>query len=275
MTIKTLKSGCSSLDNALLGGVPFKYVAGIHGLPNIGKSILNLQYAFSFLQEEKDRKAVILETEGMPFLEETVNFLEKRFGLEGSIRNKRLIVEKVRGLASLIRHFGYNFSCDFSEDGKIEKVKIKEGKEKRKLEEVWTQVGFLSVDSITAPIKQLLLTETKNLPGRSEVENFLMGQMQILAEDHDMVVIVTNHTSINPIRPFDIGTLSGGTALRYNLKFLFQIMPPDKSLRDIYGDEARRILVNRLPFKKLTGEKIAVLLKEDYGFCDLKEIVNH
>ena len=263
-----LKTGCNTIDNLFGGGIPVGQLSGMHSLPNLGKTIFSLQCAYSFLAQFPDKEALIIDTEGMPLENNPLNkVFKERFNTDRDPEVRRCV-----GLDQLFNLFGSEVDFDYSDSGKIEKLSItrikKTNPKKDRVIKDWSKYGFVSIDSFSEPFKQMLAGETKNFPARSNIETNLCGRLQFLAESNQMIVWTNHHTSKNPTDMMDLGTISGGTAIQYQLKYLIQLLPPDKSVRSVYGNEGRRVIMRRMPFVMTSFEKETVLLKENFGFTD-------
>jgi RecA/RadA recombinase len=67
--------------------------------------------------------------------------------------------------------------------------------------DVWIQeqkIGFVILDSISAPVRVLMPEERQNLPARASAFALIMGKLVSLQQKHNVCVLLTNHASFDP-----------------------------------------------------------------------------
>lgn len=275
-----LKSGCNTIDNLLGGGFPYGMVVSVTAEPNIGKTKLGLQLAVANIKYKK-KHSIIIETEGESIDDQTI--LLKRFAnrygvtedeLKQHIKFYQTIGDvKEYGIQKLMKLFGYELKLDMSKGGKFStdfsqtKIGIPE--------DVLKSSSFILLDSITTPLKESIGSETQNLPARASIVQRLYGRLYQLAKTYNLLIVVTHHTSVNPVMPFgrDLGKIYGGQPVLYNSKYAIQLVNSTSELKKAYysgfEDEARRVRLIRHPYIVADGNLHNIRLKKDYGFCDL------
>ncbi|MHC1584460.1 MAG: hypothetical protein ACXQTM_07555, partial [Methanosarcinales archaeon] len=169
-----------------------------------------------------------------------------------------------RGIRELFRLFGIDLSWKVSEGGKFE-LTIQMSQPQLDFE----KYSVIVVDSLSAPLKSVLGTATKNLPARADMENTLFGVLQESAESHSCLVALVNHIS-RPPQLVARESVFGGANIFYNLKYIIRISMPNKYLYDRVKDKGRVIHVDRHPYKLLRDESFYVTLERDYGFREFE-----
>jgi len=85
-----------------------------------------------------------------------------------------------------------------------------------------TKAKLLVYDSISAPFKSSFLG-TQDLPARSAGMAILLAHAQRLCVEFGIAVVVTSHSSINPMAAWDRGKPYGGITLGHEAKFSFEL----------------------------------------------------
>jgi len=251
--------GLPALDEAL--EIELGSLLGITGVPMSGKTWLETQLSMKYLADHPDEEVIIIETEGFPMkgFKHLFKCLGNRFGSE-----KVPEVRVARGIRELFRLFGIDLSWKISEGGKFE-LTIQMSQPQLDFE----KYSVIVVDSLSAPLKSVLGTATKNLPARADMENTLFGVLQESAESHSCLVALVNHIS-RPPQLVARESVFGGANIFYNLKYIIRISMPNKYLYDRVKDKGRVIHVDRHPYKLLRDESFYVTLERDYGFREFE-----
>jgi hypothetical protein len=90
--------------------------------------------------------------------------------------------------------------------------------------DVWIQeqkIGFVILDSISAPVRVLMPEERQNLPARASAFALIMGKLVSLQQKHNVCVLVTNHASFDPTDIYRDSTsvaMRGGLAVHHFAK---------------------------------------------------------
>jgi hypothetical protein len=84
-----------------------------------------------------------------------------------------------------------------------------------------TKAKLLVYDSLSAPFKSSF-PSTQDLPARSAALAMLLSHAQRLCVEFDIAVVVTSHTSIDPINSWDRRPY-GGVTLGHEAKFSFEL----------------------------------------------------
>jgi len=251
--------GLPSLDESL--EIELGSLLGITGAPMGGKTWLETQMSMKYLADHPDEEAIIVETEGFPMkgFKHLFKCLGKRFGTE-----KIPEIRVARGVRELFRLFGINLSWKISEGGKFElTIQMSQAQ----LD--FSKYSIIVVDSLSAPLKSVLGTATKNLPARADMENTLFGVLQESAESYNCLIALVNHIS-RPPQLVARESVFGGANIFYNLKYIIRISMPNKYLYDRVKDRGRIIRVDRHPYKLLRDELYYVTLEKDFGFKEFE-----
>lgn len=277
--LMNLTTGSDIIDEILGGGVPIGITTAFTGVQEAGKSFLLAQLALSNI-EKFGTNSIIIETEGYreeDYKEKIAGKMLDRFNLKKSDLNKLKFISIVsdweeNGLQKLCKLLGLELrmiqkkQTDLNKGSKIQVhfIPCKPGLNKKLLD----NTGFIGLDSLTAPIKFNIGSEQQNLPARAQIEERIFGKSFMLAKTFDCAFAISHHISIDPTNPRDLGTSYGGRDVLYNSKYGVQIMHGIATGRAKWGNEARRVMMVRIPGIQKNWEKFDVRLKKDYGFCD-------
>jgi len=85
------------------------------------------------------------------------------------------------------------------------------------------KIDVLIMDSVTMPIRRIP-SSPQNLPVKSDLEGFIMGQLMLAQDKFNVAVLATSHASINPTNPYDNSAdLRGGLAIKHTAKHVMYI----------------------------------------------------
>ena len=274
-----LKSGCNVIDSLLGGGFPYGITTALTGAQETGKSFLMAQLALANISQT-GKNSIIIETEGYreeDYINNIASKMLDRFKLKKSDLKKLKFISVVSdwensGIAKLCKLLGYDLiTTSKKPSGENKGVKIqvhfiptKPDLNKRLLE----NTGFIGLDSLTAPIKFNIGSEQQNLPARAQVEERIFGQSFMIAKSFNIAFVISHHVSINPQIPQDLGKSYGGLDVLYNSKYGIQLMHGAKTGRIKWGNEARRVMMVRIPGIQKNYQKFDIRLKKDWGFVD-------
>lgn len=278
--LENLKSDCGIIDELLGGGFPYGITTAVIGEPEVGKTFLTAQLALANIAQT-GKNSLIIDTEGyrkQDYVDAIAGKMLDRFELSKKDLDKRLKFYSVvsdwdkDGLQKLCELFGYELHTTIkkpTKKNKGAKIQVHFIPCKPELSKnLLNNTTFIALDSLTAPIKYHIGSEQQNLPARSQVEERIFGRTFMLADTFNAAVVVNHHVSINPQNPRDLGIAYGGRDVLYNSKYGIQIMQPNKSAREKFGNEARRVMQVRVPGVQKSWEKYPMRLKYNYGFTD-------
>lgn len=282
-----LSTGCKSIDDLLLGGIPRGSPLGLFGLWKIGKSVLCYQTAVKTVVDNRDSRVLYIDTEAM-FLDDVIDsfysWYKNRWKIDDSYK-KRIEFLLTEDLFDLFRQLGMDLVLKQEQDRVSATVKFP----KRDREEVaktteqtrdWIEYSpiykrleknrydLLILDSLTIPIKEKIPTVTQNFPARSTIISFIISALKILAKRFNMGVIFTNHAVRSPMMQHALSPW-GGDNLLYEVKYWVSILDPLKDQKQKYGDRARRVMRYRYPYQE--EAIVLVKLEKDTGFIDIED----
>lgn len=258
-----ISTGCDVIDGLLLGGIPRSVVFGIEGPSKVGKTWFCQQVAHRVKTYYIDTEQFFVKDEIRSLYD---SYFEKRFGKKSEIK-----YEFVRSLESLCAKLGLKVNIETSTGGKID-VKIWDDEERLKVFSNDLKIGgyeLLVIDSLTMIVKRSVpVPPNQNMPARSALINKLWGCLEKLLEDNPKLsIILTHHTSVAPDSYAYYGEPWGGDTIMYNTKYLLVIAPPDKQIRQRFGERSRRII--RKIYPGLEEESVVVKLEKDYGYKEV------
>jgi RecA/RadA recombinase len=303
--MKYIKSSIEGL-NEVYGGFLYNSdeIVAIYGKPQVGKTLFCLQEAVA-----SGKNVLYIDTEGgfKGMAQKWYDIFRERFKAKGSI-----FLESCRTLDALTEFFGFKtrvvFKVADDEKEKEEKGDKKEKKvpntveekvamlkaaerkqlnEKGKMEfrvieryenalvDGWIKeknIGFVILDSISAPIRVLMPEERQNLPARATAMALLMGKLVSLQHKYNVCVLVTNHASFDPTdmysnRDSTSPTMRGGISVHH---FSKRIIYMDERRGKDYRDY-RRLWIMRIEDEPRAGAVVGVKI-DDAGFHYVKEV---
>jgi RecA/RadA recombinase len=283
-----LSLGVKSIDELLDGGLSCRQPSIIYSIPNLGKSWFTYQAAVMCTRDPEKgglgKKALILDTEAF-YIDKTKEDLESYFTKRWPDFNP----EKVEFLYpadmfELGRFFGAEFTL-VQQEARIE-VYVKYPKKEKKSGEptkqtmqtadwityspAWEKLstgeyGFLAIDSITMPIKDLVSMTQQNFPARANLQRPILAAMRILALRLGVSTFLTDHTVKDPRMEFYKPW--GGDDYTYYGKHQIGLFPGLKDQKEKYGERVRRMTTSRWGMRDF--KMILVTLAKDTGYVDL------
>jgi hypothetical protein len=141
------------------------------------------------------------------------------------------------------------------------------------------KIDLIILDSFTALFKKgVTSSATQSLPGRGDMINSMLSELEQLAEDLGIAVLVINHASRT--YTFDVNDLLtgkdesgagvwGGYSFMFNVKYLIQIeyIPTDDKENVIYKNRMARYVIRRL-WPALAPQYVVAEVLQDYGYED-------
>lgn len=302
--LKFLKSSLKGL-NDVYGGSLYNSdeIVALYGKPQVGKTLFALQEAVAsgtnvlyidteggfkgmaqkwldvLVERFKAKNEIYLETcktldaltEFLGFRTRVVFRVADEDGSEEEEKEKRrgkepvTVEEKIKELQRQERREAR------SEKGKME-FRVLERFENAPID-VWVQeqkIGFVILDSISAPVRVLMPEERQNLPARASAFALVMGKLVSLQQKHNVCVLVTNHASFDPTDIYRDSTsvaMRGGLAVHHFAK------------RVIYMDERagkefrqyRRFWVMRIE-DDLRAHNVVGARIDDLGFHEVEDV---
>ena len=248
--------------NEIFGGYSEGEVFSVYGQPTAGKTLFMLYEMGKWTNEGK--KIIYIDTEGG--FKDMYNEWKEKFG----INENKVVVRVKRDLRALLHYLGEDVDFETSNKGKISLVLkglVKRGDEDviwRDLRKVNDYVIIL--DSLTAPITNLIPSTNENYPVRADVIGHVFGMLyRVMDEKESGHVVMLHHASNNPTNPYDNKQLlKGGNRVVYMSKKIMLIEKPKaKAMENI-----RKIIAIRTP-KYKGWEKYSFL---EYGDNGIKEV---
>ena len=276
-TLDKLSTGSDTIDSLLGGGIPYGTVTTIFGEPKVGKSMLFYQGGVGNIKET-GLKTLYIDTEGIR-KQDFISIITK-FNSRTNVTTKDLYEKyeymttlgdlKLKSIQKLFQLFGLMPMIEMSKGGRYT-VQFEPCAPIIK-EDQWKSYGMIQIDSMTAPLKMAIGSNTSNLPARAQLTERLFGLLIEVAMRHNIAVMINHHASVDPMNMFgrDFGRAWGGDPILYNSKYALLILDADHKTKTAtgWGIETRRIMLIRRPDEQDTGEKYPVRLKKDFGYCD-------
>ena len=300
--IKGLKNIGSSIAglNEVFGGHLYNSdeIVALYGKPQVGKTLFCLQEAVA-----SNVNVLYIDTEGgfKGMASKWLDVLTERFK-----SRSKIYLESCKNLYSLMEFFGFKTKvvfkvADDDDDGdddrsrkkkaedveeKIEELQKKERRsmnEKGKMEfrvlekydnapvDVWLQekdIGFVILDSVTAPVRVMMPEERQNLPARSTAMAIIMGKLVNLQQRHNVCVLVTNHASFDPTNPYsNVAQMRGGIVVHhFSKRVLYMDLRDKKEYKDY-----RRFWVMRIEDEAKASIVVGAKI-DDAGFHYEKDV---
>jgi len=288
--------------NKLFGGLRKDKISGLNSEPDVGKSFLNTQFAIDILRIGKN--ALIIDTEG-GIEEDWLHNIAERFSIPLEIEYIEFPIEyesegkkdttitkpvfKYQNLKYKIKTKNTVYIWDHRNvlgiltfHGRPMLFREKSGvKEPIDMSASMTSVGaspigiicdkcnigYISYDSISAPIEKEFTGGQQNYPRRTKVTQAWLGRAQELLDLHELVVMNIIHASIAHNNPYADPIPVGGKGVLHNTKYVaFLEKYKNKKLRDWRSN--RKLNVFRHMMKAPWSENALVKIKGD-GFHDL------
>jgi len=294
--MKRIRTGCKSIDDLFLGGIPRGILFGIYGLQMVGKTTLLFQMAINHAQETGERVKII-DTEGYwdeEIIRAHLSWYTKRWNIDESILEKVDIIQ-IPTVFKLARYYGFQLYFK-QEEARIQVMPKypRKGMPKDlstipattlkggylteewfpKYSPLWKELqkepyAFIAIDSITIPVKDVIAEVMQNLMARRALLDSFLSCSRLLAKEFNTTFIFTNHATKDPI--FKTINPWGGADMIFYIKYWMGIFAPrlkkDDPLKKRYGDRLRIIERYRYPAHKRA--EVVVLLEDDTGYIDL------
>ena len=276
-SLDKLSTGSGVIDKLLGGGIPYGTITTIFGEPKVGKSMLGYQVGIANIAKT-GLKTLYIDTEGIR--RQDFTSIINKFNNQFNVPDKELTDKfeymttlgdlHLKSIQRLFQIFGIMPMIEMSKGGRYT-VQFETCGAIIK-EEQWKNYGMIVIDSMTAPLKMAIGSNTSNLPTRAQLTERLFGLLIEIAMRNNIAVVVNHHASIDPMNLYgrDFGKAWGGDPILYNSKYALLIIDGDgKTKKETgFGLECRRIMLIRRPDEQDTGEKFPVCLRKDYGYAD-------
>jgi len=302
--IKNLRYIPSSIEglNEVYGGYVYNSdeIVALYGKPQVGKTLFCLQEAVA-----SDANVLYIDTEGgfRGMASKWLDVLRARFKTEGKIylessKNLMSLMEFFGFKTKVVFQTAGDDEDEEDEGAEVrsrkkpetveEKIKMMQKQEKREMREkgkmefrvlekydnapidVWikeNKIGFVILDSITAPVRVIMPEERQNLPARATAMAIIMGKLVNLQQNHNVCVLVTSHASFDPTNPHSVAQMRGGVAVYHFAKRIIYMDARDKKdLRDY-----RRMWIMRIEDEPKATTVVGVRI-DDVGFHYEKDV---
>jgi len=291
-----LTTGIKALDKTLKGGFVRSKPAGIYGVTDIGKSLLVAQLSFYFSREGK---VLWVDTE-LDLDEETWEWYESMF-------TKRWSDAKPSNIKVLQVANAFEFARYLSMDLRIEQSKSRvtanimfpkriDSKPAKSSEldissitysKMWKELskgGYVAVfiDSISKLLKDVISSQTQNLPARATIIQKWLGFAFItMSKEFEVPIISIHHGSVNPQNKYDFGKPWGGQDVFFNTKQVVGILMGTKEQQKHMGIPDDKITSGELMLRRFIRARSAprdlpyrygVLIKYNYGYVDPEDL---
>jgi len=200
--VKKIGTGCSVFDTMLDGGFESGAISEIYGQFGTGKTQLSHLLVVKAIQENKDNKAIFIDTENTFRADRIKDFAEAN-GLDPDDVLNRIYVSR-----------SYNSDHQMLLVDEIEKMLQKDN-----------TYRILVMDSLTSHFRAEF-SGRGELAGRQQKLNKHMHQLLRIADLYNMVVLVTNQVSASPTAFFGDPTVPvGGHIVGHNSTFRVYLRP--------------------------------------------------
>ena len=191
--IKKIGTGCTNFDEMLEGGFESGHINEVFGQYGTGKTQLAHLLVAQALKENKDNKAIYLDTESTFRADRLIDF-SKALGMEEEDVMERVFVARA-----------YNSEHQMLLTDEIEKMLQKDN-----------SYRIIIVDSLTSHFRSEFIGRG-TLATRQQMLNKHMHQLIKMADIYNMVVLVTNQVSSSPASFFGDPTMPvGGHIVGHN-----------------------------------------------------------
>ncbi len=201
--IRKIGTGCSDFDGMLEGGFESGVITEVYGQFGSGKTQLAHLLVVRALIENKDNKAIFLDTENT-FRPDRIKDFAEANGLDFDDAMNRIYVSRA-----------YNSDHQILLVEEIEKMLQKNGENYR----------ILVIDSLTSHFRSEFVGRG-TLAERQQKLNKHMHQLLKIADLYNLVVLVTNQVHANPAQFYgDPTTPVGGHIVGHNSAFRIYVRP--------------------------------------------------
>ena len=141
------------------------------------------------------------------------------------------------------------------------------------------KIDLIVLDSFTALFKKGVTSSAiQGLPGRGDMINKMLSELETLAEELGIAVVVINHASrtysfnVNDLltgKDEEGAGVWGGYSFMFNVKYLIQIeyIPTEDEDNKIYKGRMARYIIRRL-WPALAAQYVIAEVLQDYGYED-------
>jgi len=302
--IKKMKFMKSSIEglNEVFGGHVYNSdeIVALYGKPQVGKTLFCLQEAVA-----SNSNVLYIDTEGgfKGMAGKWLDILTERFKSKSKIylepaKNLQHLMEFF-GFKTRVVFQASDDTDDEEEESQSKKTNIdkksiekiisdlqkkerKEMKVKGKMEfrvlekydnapvDIWvekSEIDFVILDSVSAPVRVLMPEERQNLPARATAMAIIMGKLVSLQQNYNVCVLVTNHASFDPMNPHGLAQMRGGIAVHHFAKrIIYMDMRDKKDLRNY-----RRLWIMRMEDEPKASMVVGARI-DDVGFHYEKDV---
>lgn len=190
----------------------------IGGESQSGKTTLAIQLAAEY-SHKTGKPFLLFDTEGGgdKFLEHWMPIHQKKYpkarGMTISCRTWQKVLAK----------HGLKILSEISDKGKM-KIIMKEIIEESELKKYVEKhnIGCIIYDSFTMPM-QAFGNSQENFPPRNSVQQMWLHAAIDIADEYQVLIMITNHMTSNPTNPYARPELAGGKAVHHNCKVQFYL----------------------------------------------------
>lgn len=194
-------------------------IYSMSGESQSGKTTLALQLAAEY-SHKYNKKLCLYDTEGGG-----QKFLDAWMPVHQDMYPKAEAVCRsgIRTWQRILADHGIGTGTEISDKGKF-KVTMSGHAEKSNMAKFVEEenIGIIIYDSVTMPMQGFGVNQ-ENFPVRNSVQQAWFTKMIELIDDHQILVIITNHVTKNPTIPYATPKLAGGKAIHHNSKVQFYI----------------------------------------------------
>lgn len=250
--------------NSLFDGYAYSTseIFALYGEPNVGKTLLSVQDAFYFAS--KGINVLYIDTEGS--LATALAYWKQRFERRFGQRKGEIYAAVLTSLEDLMRFLGYGVEVQLR-GGKVE-VSAELLKGTPRIESFCEdrKIGFVILDSVSAPIRNRFPSAQQNFPARADVTGMIYASLlRLLARG--TAVLTTHHASINPADVYQIhAEIRGGIVVQYfSKRVVYMDMRRRKGMEDI-----RRFFLVRSPSARPWSSAAFARIDGERGFVEEK-----
>lgn len=257
---KEYKSSLKALNDLFDGSAySTSEIFALYGLPNIGKTLLSVQETFWMASQGVN--VLYIDTEGSfaTALRVWKDRFEKRFQKKADI-----YAVSYPNLEDLMRFLGYN--VDIGLKGNKVEVSSELIKGESEFEKFVREnkIGFVVLDSVSAPIRNKFPSAQQNFPARADITSMIYAGL-LKAQVHGVAVLTIHHASFNPANPYEThADLRGGIVVQYYSKrIVYMDMREKKGMEHI-----RRFWLVRSPNARSWSKVSFAKVDSALGFID-------
>ncbi|MEM4530581.1 MAG: AAA family ATPase [Thermofilaceae archaeon] len=256
---KEYPSSLKSL-NSLLSGNAYSTseIFALYGLPNIGKTLLAVQESFWIASQGVN--VLYIDTEGslVTALKSWKQRFEQRFG-----RKADIYAVSYTSLEDLMRFLGYH--VDISLKGNKVEVSSEMLRGTSEYEQFVKEnsIGFVVLDSVSAPIRNKFPSAQQNFPARADITSMIYASL-LKSQAYGVSVLTVHHATFNPANPYEThAEMRGGIVVQYYSKrIVYMDMREKKGMEDV-----RRLWLVRGPNSR-SWSNVAFARITSQGFVD-------